>query len=138
MDINAKIFELVDYLDNKMNEDNNSLKQRIEYVNTKWDNMSDEKLEDSDRTLLALVAIDICLKISEFENAKKWIDIYLHKEEYRPTICFHLGELEFHKGNFKEAYELFKEAQEISRNRELQGREEYLDLVKNPSKYFSN
>jgi tetratricopeptide (TPR) repeat protein len=139
MDINAKIFELVDYLDkNLLNEDHYLLKKAIEYINTEWDKMPNEKMDDSDNTLLALVAIDICFKIKDFESAKKWIDIYLYEEEYRPTICFHLGELDFHKGNFKEAYELFKEAQILSKNRELQGREKYLDLVKNPNKYFTN
>jgi tetratricopeptide (TPR) repeat protein len=139
MDINAKIFELVDYLDKHLIiEDQRVLEKAIKYANAEWDKMPDEKMEDSDNTLLALVAIKICFKIKDFKNAKKWIDIYLYEEEYRPTICFHLGELEFHKGNFKEAYKLFKEAQEISKGRELKGYAEYLDLVKNPNKYFED
>ncbi len=73
--------------------------------------------------------------MKEFDFAQKWIDIYLYKESYKPTINFYLGQLEYHKENYQDAYKLFREAQELSNNRELQGYSEYLEFLNNPSDF---
>ncbi|MBS9775037.1 MAG: tetratricopeptide repeat protein [Tenacibaculum sp.] len=134
--INRKIFELVDCVGAIEKEDKIKQKKEIEYVNKVWDSLPSEKMQDTDRTLLALVMIDICLEINDFDTTEKWIEIYLHKQTYKPTINYHWGVLAFHKGDYQKAYDLFKEAQELSNNRELDEDPKYLDFYQNPEKYI--
>ena len=98
MDINENIFELFDYIDEYSELEGSDLAKHLDYVNTKWDALPDSKLEDPDRTLLALLVIDLFIKLKDFENAEKWIKVYLHDEVYPEQISFYNGMLIVQEG----------------------------------------
>lgn len=137
MDINSKIFELYDYL-NEHTEGGKASVHAITFVDQEWEKMPEKKMQDDDRTLLALEMIGGALDNNDRTLAEKWADIYLLNEDYKPTICFQKGRIAFHFKEYQTAFNYFKEAQDLSNNRELKGQDKFLDLLKNPNKYFSN
>jgi hypothetical protein len=138
MDVNKKIFELFDLIDESSLEDDNVLSEELTNVDAEWDNLPAAKMEDSDRTLLAMAMMDSSIKVKKFDLAKKWTDIYLYKESHQEMIELYLGQLDFYQENYKNAYERFKTASDLSNGRVLNERPEFLDLLKNPDKYIKS
>jgi hypothetical protein len=138
MDVNKKIFELFDLIDESSLEDENVLSEELTNVDAEWDNLPAAKMEDSDRTLLAMAMMDSSIKVKKFDLAKKWTDIYLYKESHQEMIELYLGQLDFYQENYKNAYERFKTASDLSNGRVLNERPEFLDLLKNPDKYIKS
>jgi len=138
MNINEHIFELFDYIDENSDSENNALIGHLEYVDKAWNALPEPKLDDPDRTLLALPMMDLSLKVKKFEIAKKWIEIYLYEETDQGAIALYYGKLEFEKGNYNEAHDLFSKAFKLSNGRMMEGEGEYLELYLNPEKYMDN
>ncbi|MCF6348439.1 MAG: hypothetical protein L3J20_09095 [Flavobacteriaceae bacterium] len=136
MNVNEKIFELFDYIDENSLEEGESLLKHLTYVNSEWDVLPEIKMEDVDRTLLAILMIDLFMKVKDFDNMKKWIEVYLYDEQYQEQISFYNGKLEFEMGNYDKAYALFDEAFKLTNGRMLEGKGVYLDFYKNPEKYI--
>jgi len=136
MNINEKIFELFDYIDENSLEEGENLLKHLIYVNREWDALSEIKMNDVDRTLLAILMIDLFMKVKDFDNMKKWIEVYLYDEQYQEQISFYNGKLEFEMGNYDKAYALFDEAFKLTNGRMLEGKGVYLDFYKNPEKYI--
>jgi hypothetical protein len=138
MDVNKKIFELFDLIDESSLEDDNVLSEELTNVDAEWDNLPAAKMEDSDRTLLAMAMMDSSIKVKKFDLAKKWTDIYLYKESHQEMIELYLGQLDFYQEKYKNAYERFKTASDLSNGRVFNERPEFLDLLKNPDKYIKS
>lgn len=138
MNINEKIFELFDYIDEYSLEDDEVLKKHLDYVDLEWGKLPDSKLDDTDRTLLADTMIDCYLRVKKFVEARNWIDIYLYGESFPEEVAFHNGRLEFEKGNFKEAYDLFDKAYKLSKGRMMQGKGKYQEFYLDPEKHIQS
>jgi hypothetical protein len=138
MDINEKIFELFDLIDQSSLDDDNILITELTSVDAEWDRLPAAKMEDLDRTLLAMAMMDSSIKVKRFDLAKKWTEIYLYKESHQEMIELYLGQLDFYQGNYKSAYERFKNAADLSNGRVFDERPEFSDLLINPDKYIKN
>lgn len=125
MDVNEKIFELFDLIDQSSDEDQDVLSGELTNVDAEWDNLPAAKMEDSDRTLLAMAMMDSSIKVKKFDLAKKWTDIYLYKESHQEMIELYLGQLDFYQENYKNAYERFKTACDLSNGRVFNERPEF-------------
>lgn len=101
MDVNEKIFELFDLIDQSSLEDDDTLSKELSNVDAEWDKIPAAKMEDSDRTLLAMAMMDFSIKVKKFDLAKKWTDVYLYKESHQETIELYTGQLDFMKANTK-------------------------------------
>lgn len=138
MSINETIFELYDHIDEYSLENDEKLSKELDYVNNSWDKLPEEKIEDTDRTLLAMSMMDLSLKVKNYNLAKKWTDIYLYKENNQEISDLYNGQLAFYQQKYDIAYKLFKSAFDLSNGRIFSERKEFLDLIKNPDKYIKS
>ncbi|WP_055446371.1 tetratricopeptide repeat protein [Lacinutrix mariniflava] len=136
MNINEKIFELYDYIDEHSLDDNKELEKHLNFVNIEWDKLPDSKLDDSDRTLLADTMIECLFKTKNYQLAENWVNIYLDNKSFPEEVAFHYGRLEFEKENFEKALKLFKEAYKASKGRIIEGKGKYKDFFLHPEKYI--
>jgi hypothetical protein len=138
MNINETIFELFDHIDENSLESDAKLSKELDYVNNIWDNLPEEKIEDTDRTLLAMSMMDLSLKVKNYDLAKKWTDIYLYKEKNQEISDLYNGQLAFYQQKYDVAYHLLKNAFDLTNGRIFSERKDLLDIIVNPDRYIKS
>ena len=139
MSISEKIFEIVSYINESSPDNEHAKRNLLEEIETKWENLPEDKYLCQERALIAYFMIDEHLGLKQFEKAYKWTDVLLFdRKGDLSDVGFTLGRVDFEAGKFGDALENFKMAFEDSKGRVFQEKDpKYLDFLQNPEKYMT-
>lgn len=122
---------------------NNEIEKSFILSEQAWDLYPDPKENWNEAYNTASSIVDDCLKIKDFERAKKWLNnmimvnnnLYLNDED----LNFYLGKYFFEIGDYLKAKEEWDNAVSLAGYRVFEGEDpRYIDFYRHPEKYIKN
>ena len=121
---------------------NNEIEKSFILSEQAWDLYPDPKENWNEAYNTASSIVDDCLKIKDFERAKKWLNnmimvnnnLHLNDED----LNFYLGKYFFEIGDYLKAKEEWDNAVSLAGYRVFEGEDpRYIDFYRHPEKYTS-